>query len=304
MKAVSARRVIATSSLVSVSDVVLNVLIALASGSVVMASQALEATADLISSGLLYYGFNKANRPADKQHPFGYGKELYFWTLMSGFVMFGITSVFSIYQGYQRMLRPEPVANINIVYYVLIITMLTNFYSFTLSFKRLLGKRGLREIVSIFVNSNLVETKTVFVLDLMGASASFLSFVAMILYQFTGQMWFDGVGAVMVGVVMGMLAFSLIIEIKDLVIGVSAPLQVQNKIKNIVESIGKVHKVIDLRTMIVGNEKILVNLEVNLDDRLTTDEIEKLIDKIKLEVKKEVPSAKYIQIELESPEGY
>lgn len=304
MRFVSAHRVIATSFLVDISDVILSFLIALASGSVVMASQALEGAADLVSSGLLFYGFRKANQPADRTHPFGYGKELYFWTLMSALLMFMFTALASIYQGWERLLNPHPITNINIVYYVLIMTTLTNLYSFSLSFKRLLGKHNLGKILAIFYQSNLIETKTVFVMDLMGSLASVLSLIAMILYQITGDARFDGLGAILIGIVLAILAFSLIVEIKDLVIGISAPLETQLKIRQIAESVNKVNKVIDLRTMIIGNNKILVNLEVNLDDKLTTDEIELLVDKIKTEIKKEIGSAKYIQIELESPEGH
>lgn len=303
MPAISAKRVIATSFLVDISDFLLSIVIVITSGSVIMLSQALEGAADLLSSGLLLYGHGRSNRPADKTHPFGYGKELYFWTLISAMIMFGLTATLSFYYGWHRFHHPRHINNIGLAYAGLIVTAATNFYSFSLSFRRLIGKRNINQISKIILKSNLIETKTTLVLDLMGTLASVLGLISLLFYSLTNNFRFDGLGAMLIGVVLAFLAATIIIEIKDLVIGVSASEQTQEKIKQAVLSVSQVNKVLDLRTMIIGNNKILVNIEVNLEDKLTTNEIEVLVDKIKNEIQKDVPRASHIQIELESPEG-
>jgi len=89
---------------------------------------------------------------------------------------------------------------------------------------------------------------------------------------------------------------------KDLLVGQSASAQVEEKIIQAAKSFPSVKEVLDLRTVHLGTEKLLVNMEVNLVDKLTTDEIERLIDKIEKEIKKDVPTATNIQIELETPD--
>lgn len=103
-KSISLERVVFTSFLVDVSDVAINVTVALFSGSVTMLSQALEGGADLLSSGLILIGVKSSKRPADKRHPYGYGRELYFWTFLSGLATFGVTATLSFYLGLRRYL--------------------------------------------------------------------------------------------------------------------------------------------------------------------------------------------------------
>ena len=107
-KKVSAKKVIITSFLVDFLDIFLSFIVAIHSGSVVMLTQVLEGVSDLSSSGLLLIGLKKSGRKADRTHPFGYGREIYFWTLLAALIMFGFTSTISIYFGWKRVITPEP----------------------------------------------------------------------------------------------------------------------------------------------------------------------------------------------------
>lgn len=217
--------------------------------------------------------------------------------------MFGITAVFSFYLGWQRFMDPEPIANIILAYAMLVFGILTNLYAFSLSFKRLLGRRDLGKIWRVFWESNLVETKTAFTLDLMGTLAGTLGFVALVVYGLTGDFRFDGIGAMVIGVMLGMLSLSLLVNVKDLLIGKSAPAEVEEKIREVIlTSSQKVKDVLELRTILIGMDKILVDIEIHLIDGLTTDEIERLVDHIEDRVREEVPSVQHIQVEFESPD--
>src|SRR5687768_12362924 len=99
---ISANKVLLVSFLVDLFDVLTGVIVTWLSGSVVMLSQALEGIADLASSGFLVLGLNRSRKKADSKYPFGYGRELYFWTLISALIMFSVTSTFTIYFGWQR----------------------------------------------------------------------------------------------------------------------------------------------------------------------------------------------------------
>lgn len=295
-------KVVRTSFLVDLSDVLLSLVIAVISGSVVMVSQTLEGFADLVASGLLIVGLRKSRRNPDHAHPFGFGREIYFWTLISALVMFGVSATLSFYLGWQRFFGPEVIHNGYLAIAVLFLTFFTNSYAFMLSLRRLLKKRDMTKIVPIFYRSSLVETKTTFILDLLGALASLLGMVSLAIYKITGDYRFDGLGAMVIGVVMAIFAYFLIMGIRDLLVGKSAPREVENRIKEATLTIKEVQDVLGLKTMHIGSEKLLVNLDVHLSAKLTTRQIEKLIDQIKAAVRKEVPSVKHIQVELETPD--
>jgi divalent metal cation (Fe/Co/Zn/Cd) transporter len=147
-----------------------------------------------------------------------------------------------------------------------------------------------------------VTTKNALVLDLMGTTAAGSGLVSLLLYQSVGETRFDGVGAMVIGVTTAILALVLIIGVKGFLIGKRAAPQIEEKIKKAVLTVPQVNEILDLRTMQIGPDKLLVNIEVNLQDQLTTDELETLIDKIKKRVHEKVPSIQHVQVELETPE--
>ncbi len=298
---ISSGYVLRVSFLVDVLDIVLSVAVAILSGSVVMLTQVLEGVSDLISSGLLLVGMARSQQKENRDHPFGFGRELYFWALLAGIVMFSVTATLSIHFGWQRFLHPQEVHNIKLAFIVLGITTITNGYSFILSLKRLLRTRSISAVVRIFLRSSLIETKTTFILDLMGVSSSILGIATLFIYQITGDFRYDGLGAILTGAVLAILAFTLVIGIVDLIVGRSASLEVEARIRSTALNTPEVHKVLGLKTLHIVSEKLLVNIRVHLQHDLTTKEIERLITKIKDDIKKEIPTIKHIQVELETP---
>lgn len=298
---ISSSYVLKVSFVVDVLDIALSLAVAILSGSVVMLSQVLEGVSDLISSGLLLVGLARSQQKEDREHPFGFGRELYFWALLAGIVMFTVTATLSIFFGWQRFLRPQEIHNIKLAFLVLGITTITNGFSFILSLKRLLRTRSIWAVVRIFLHTSLIETKTTFILDLMGVSASILGIATLFIYQISGDYRYDGLGAMVTGIVLAILAFTLLIGIVDLIVGRSASIEVEARIRSAALNTPEVHKVLGLKTLHIGSEKLLVNIRVHLQHDLTTREIEGLIYKIKEDIKKEIPAIKHIQVELETP---
>lgn len=297
----SAKKVILTSFFVDFLDVATSLVIAIISGSVVMLAQVLEGLADLAASGFLLIGLIRSGKPSDKQHPFGYGRELYFWTMLSSILILGVTSTLALYFGWERFVHPQPIGNLYLAFAVLGVTTFTNGYAFSLSLKRLLRGRSIFRIRKIFIRSSLIETKTAFVLDLMGTLASIFGFAALAFYQVTGNLIFDGLGAMAIGGLLVVFGVMLIIPIRELIIGQSASPEVEGKIREATLIQPEVKEVLDLKTIHIGSEKLLVNAEVNLNSNLTTKDIEGIIDRIKANIKKEVPAVKHIQVEVETP---
>jgi len=300
-KKVTTKRVIITSVVVDVIDIVLSFSVAILSGSVVMLTQVLEGISDLASSGLLLIGFSRSLQKEDESHPFGYGTEIFFWSFLAAVIMFGLTSTLSFYFGWQRFFNPQPIKDIYIAVVVLVLTFFTNGYAFFISFRRLLKQRPLAHIFRIFYRSSLIETKTTFILDLMGTLASLLGAVSLGIYILTGDQRFDGLGAMIIGIVLAIFSLFLVSGIRELLIGKRASLETEDKIKQAALEVGGVEDILGIKTMHIGTEKLLVDLDVHMQSELGTRELEKLIDQIKDKIREKVPSAKYIQVELETP---
>jgi cation diffusion facilitator family transporter len=299
---ISERRVLVTTFWVDLLDVALNLSVAILTGSVVMLSEFFQGLADLTAAAFLLVGYKRSRKKADKLHPFGHGKEIYFWTLISAVVMMTFTATASFYVGLIRFLDPQEITHIGFGYGTLLITLVTNGYALSLSSRRLLKNKPLKQLPRVFLNSDVVTTKNALVLDLMGTTAASSGLVSLLLYQLVGEKRFDGVGAMVIGVTTAILAFVLIIGLKGLLVGERAAPQVEEKIKKAALSIPQVKEILDLRTMQIGPDKLLVNVEVHMQNQLTTDELEALIDKIKKRIQEKVSSIRYVQVELGTPE--
>lgn len=302
MSKISDLRVVATSFLVSVSDVILNFVVAFFTGSTVMLSQGLQGLSDLITGGILFVGVKRSKRKADQLYHFGYGREVFFWVLMAGILMFLGTGGLSVYFGWQQFTNPNPVENIWLAFAMLTFGLCTNGYAFSLSLRRLHKLRPGVNWWHQLLSSSVVETKATFLIDLLGASAALLGLVALATYVITGNPSFDGLGSLAIGVSMMLVASLLIRDVRDLIIGKAVEPEVIERIIGAAQSVHSVKSVLDIRTMYLGSEKILVILEVHVLDGLETDEIEMIVDNVKEVVQENVPEAHHIQVEVETPD--
>ena len=126
MRKISDLRVVATSLAVSVSDVVLNLVIAIITGSTVMLSQALQGMSDLITGFVLFIGVRRSRRKASQRYQFGYGREVFFWVLIAGIVMFLGTGSASVYFGVNQVINPTSIEHVPIAFAMLIFGFITN----------------------------------------------------------------------------------------------------------------------------------------------------------------------------------
>lgn len=302
-KKFSADRVVVTSFFVNVIDIIINLVMFLSTGSVIMFAELLQGIADLVSIGTLWIGLKNSRRKPDKFHIFGYGKEIYFWALLSAVIIITVTATASIYFGVLRIFKPEEISYIFLVFVALIISLVSNGYSLSLSFRRLLEGKPWRNVIMAFTQSNKAATKNAFVLDLMGTLAAGLGLVSVLLYQLFGDVRFDAIGAISIGVMTLVLGVVLVFGIKSFIVGKGASKDTEEKIKAITLEIPGVLAVLDLKTMQIGPESLLVNIEIHARDGLDTDSLEVLIDKIKHQLVQKLPAIKHVQIELETPDN-
>src|SRR5687767_1479881 len=174
MAKISAKRAIVTSFVVDGLDIALNITVMIITGSVVLLAEALEGSSDLVASGLLWIGLHMSKKRPDKKHPFGYGKALFSWTLLSAVVMLVCGAGLSFYFGLKRFLEPEEIRHIGLAYAALTISILSNGYALSVSTRRILHDQRIGQLKQMLIHSTRVETKNTFILDLTGTGAAFV----------------------------------------------------------------------------------------------------------------------------------
>ena len=296
-------KVVVTSLLVSLSDVVLNLLVAIFTGSTVMLSQSLQGMSDLLTSGLLWFGVRRSQKEADAQFQFGYGREIFFWVMISSIIMIVGTGAMSLYFGYQQLRAPSSVENVGIAFAMLVFGFTTNCYSFSLSLKRLRANDPARKKswLRVFMKSSLVETKATFLVDGVGTLAALLGLTALGAYVVTGMAQFDGIGSMAIGSLTICSAIVLMRDVRDLIVGRGVDEATLTRITKQATAVKGVQNVLDIKTMFVGSSKLFVVLEVHLHGRYKTAQVERIIDEIKQNVLQKVPMVHHIQVEVETP---
>ncbi len=296
-------QVVAASLSVSLLDVVINLVVALLTGSAVMLAQMFQGLSDLTTAGFLYHGVRVSKKERDERHDFGYGREVYFWVMISAMFMFFGTGLLSVYFGYRQFTHPQVVHNDWLALAVLVIVFITNGYAFWLSFRRLNQDRHPRlPWWRRIIYSSMIETKTTFIIDFLGTLAAVVGLISIGLYALTDNARFDGIGGMIIGGCMMAGSLLLIYDVKGLIVGRSIPKKQARLLVRRVEKLEGVEDVLDLRSMYIGSTKLLIVIEVHLDETLTTDQIELLSDHIKLVTKKAVPYAAVVQVEVETPD--
>ena len=299
---ISAKRSIITSIAVSISDITLNLIVAAITGSNVMLAQALQGSADMVTAILLLIGVKGAKRKASSDHPLGYGREVFFWTLLASIFAFMVTAGLAILNGVRQIIEQTPLTDVNLALLMLVFGLASNAYSFSVSYRRLAARRNHRSFMLYIIRSSLVETKTSLLVDFMGTASAALGLLALGLYQITGESLFDGIGAVAVGILTAIGSGFLIYNLRGFIVGQSPNHEMIERIRSAALSVSHVQSVLDLRAVMIGSNQVMAIIEVHFDDGLTTDDIERITDDVKEQVLACDQAVVQVQVEAETPD--
>ncbi|HEX2312866.1 MAG TPA: cation diffusion facilitator family transporter [Thermomonospora sp.] len=247
-------------------------------GSASMAAEAAHSVADTFNEVLLMVGLRRSGRPADRRHPFGYGKERYIWTLLVAVMIFGMGALFAFYQGVETLLghrgdEVDPRAG----YLVLAVSFVLEAVSWRQAARQVRGDarehrlplrrylRGTDEPTSVSV---LLEDSAALV-------GILLAFAGMGLHQLTGSPLWDGVGSVLIGVVLTLVAVSLGRINLNLLIGNQADPRLVKHVRELLGAAPEVEWVVDILTMTVGADRVLVCARLDFRDALTSGDVER-----------------------------
>ncbi len=291
-------QVVVTASLViNAVFFVANLAVAIPSGSRAVLSQAVFSVTDLLGAVLLIWGFRASQRPASPQHPFGYGKERFFWAFIASFVSFTVAGLIVLVAGLERVLNPTPVSEP--VYGVLVVglSLAASVAGIVVTLREL---RRARQTVGTLLESAHLGVKTVFYQDVVSVAAGAVAFVGIGLVALDGIDVADGISACIVGALLIIVGFVVSAESRELLIGRSIPEPLAREILGFVERDPRIRRVRSLQSMMLGPDDALVALQVNFVDGLTTDHIEREIDMLGAGLRAEFPQIRHIVIEPES----
>jgi cation diffusion facilitator family transporter len=265
-----------------------------------MFSEGIHSLVDTGNQILLLYGLKQAKKPADKQFPFGHGKEVYFWSFVVAILIFAVGAGVSIYEGVKHVLHPQLSKDPFINYIVIGLAMVFEgaaWYFALREFSRAKGKWGYIEAVK------RGKDPTIFVV-LFEDSAALLglviAFLGILLSQLTGNGVYDGIASILIGLILGGTAIWLAYETKSLLIGESADPAIVEGIRKLATSQPTINHINEILTMHMGPDFILTNISVDFVDSLQAGDMEKTIALLDTKIKKKFPSVKRIFIEAEA----
>jgi len=283
-------------SLIAVSKFVAGFL----TSSAAMLAEAFHSVADAGNQVLLLRGINVSRKEASVRHPFGRGKEVYFWSLMVAVMLFVAGGVLAIQRGIDAIQHPHEITNFLPNYIVLGAAIVIEAFTFRVAYIHFNAARGSRGMWR-----SMRETKdSALLVVLLEDSAAMLGLLfalgGLVIAQTTGNEVWDGIASVAIGILLGVVAVVLAIETKQLLVGEAAGRRDRATIRLAVLSLPEVEGVGRLLTMHMGPQEILVNLEVDLVGGLTDDAVEQAVDRIETEIQKVMPSASNIFVELQT----
>jgi cation diffusion facilitator family transporter len=268
-------------------------------GSSAMLSEGIHSIVDTGNQGLLLLGLHRGKRKSDPNHPFGFGKEVYFWSFIVAILIFAVGAGVSIYEGIHHLQHPVAIHNPNINYIVLGLAFIFEAVPWTVAVKEFNKTRRGLSMIQAVRRSKDPSTFVVLFEDSAALLGIVVAFVGILLGQLTGALWLDGAASVVIGLILAGTAWVLAIETKDLLIGESARPEVVEGIRAMAQETGGILSVNEVLTLHMGPEFILVNLSVDFSDKLTAAEVEKAAVRMTARIKREWPRVKKVFIEAE-----
>lgn len=271
-------------------------------GSSSMLSEGFHSLVDSGNQVLLLYGQHRAKRPADARHPFGYGRELYFWAFVVAILIFALGSGISIYEGWQHIRDPEPLSDPTINYVVLGVAVLLEGASWVIAVRQFAQAKGDAGWWEAVKESKDPAGFIVLFEDSAALAGLLVAAVGIWASHAWGDPRIDGGASIVIGAILAAVAVLLAREAKGLLIGERADLRVVERVRTLVAASPGITAVNHVRTIHTAPEAVFVAISADFDDGLTMGEGEALIEQIEKRLREEMPEISSIYVRPEKRE--
>ena len=253
---------------------------AVLTGSAAMASEGVHSLADTANELLLLYGLRRANAPPDRRHPFGHGREAYFWSFIVALLILIVGASVSFYQGMSRLKNPHPLTHVAAIYAVLAISFMFEAISWWSALSRIRKSKGSLGYYEAFRASKDPGVFTVLLEDSAALLGLIVAFAGTVLADQTGMSEFDAAASIVIALLLGATSFLLARETKALLIGEPAQPELQRAILGIAGKEDCIVHANGVVTVQLGPNQVFAGLSTEFRDNLTTPEIEQYVERV------------------------
>jgi cation diffusion facilitator family transporter len=270
-------------------------------GSSAMLSEGVHSLVDTGNGGLLLFGLHRAARPADRTHPFGHGRELYFWSFVVALLVFALGAGVSFYEGVVHILDPEPIRNVRVTYVVLGLSMLFEGFSWYVALKEFRATKGRLGYIAAVRKSKDPSVFTVLFEDSAALLGLFIAFIGIAAAQALDIPELDGVASIGIALVLAFTAIFLARETKGLLMGEAADVAVQDQVLRIARADPSVRGANGVITVHLGPTQIVAALSVEFEDAATAPEIEACVVRLEKTVRENLPEVVALFVKPQTP---
>ena len=269
---------------------------AFVTGSSAMLTEGVHSVVDSTNQLLLMWGRHASKRPPDRLHPFGYGRELYFWSFVVAVLVFSLGAGVSIYEGIIHISEPEPAVSPLIAYGVLLVAFLLEGWSTLEAFKEFREAKGSLGWVEAIRRSKDPPAFIVLLENGAAMAGIVAAAVGLVLAQVTGNPFYDGAASVVIGTILGVTAFVLAYESKGLLIGEAADPDLVRALRQLACDKEGIVGVGHVLTVHSSPDQITAMLNVDFRDTISAGEVERIVCEVELEAQQRWPEVRRLFI--------
>ncbi len=262
-----------------------------------MLAEAIHSVADAGNQALLLLGVRRATKRPSAEHPFGYGRERYFWSFIVALVIFTLGAGFAVYEGIDKVRHPHEIKGLWWAVGILGVAIVLESLSFRTAIREARPLRGEQSWWRFIRRSRSPELPVVLLEDLGALAGLVIALVAVVLAHVTGDAVWDGIGTLCIGALLGTIAILLAVELQSLLIGEGALPEHRRQLLEAASTAPAVRRVIHLRTQHLGPEELLVALKAEFDDELDMAGLASAVDATEARLRAAVPITQVIYIE-------
>src|SRR6476659_9838312 len=254
-----------------------------------MLSEGIHSLVDTGNGGLMLLGIHKSQQAPDSEHPFGHGKELYFWSLIVAIAIFAVGCGMSFYEGINHLIHPELITKPVWNYVVLGFAFVFEGTSWVFGWKVFRSARGKRGIFEAIHKTKDPSSFMVFFEDSAALLGLVVAFIGILLGRVFDNPNADAIASIVIGLILGVISFILAYESKGLLIGEGVDAETLNKLRALIEADGDVAHVSRLLTLHFGPHEVLLTLDLRFRDELSAVGVRAAVNRLRQEVKKAHP---------------
>ncbi|MBN9153609.1 MAG: cation diffusion facilitator family transporter [Microbacterium sp.] len=268
------------------------------SGSASMLAEAIHSVADSGNQLLLLLGGRRARREADRDHPFGHGRERYVYAFVVAIILFSVGGLFSIYEGVDKLTHPHELENVWIPILVLIVAIALESFSLRTAMRESNAVRQKGESWLAFIrHAKAPELPVVLLEDIAALTGLVFAFLGVGLTWLTGNPLFDALGTLMIGTLLILVAITLGMETKSLLVGEGANPRDHAAIVDAIEGGPEIEKLIHMKTLYLGPDELLVAAKLGFRSDRSLGAVASDIDAVEARIRAAVPIARVIYLE-------